>query len=105
MGPNTQRLVLELEKGADLLRSCSENHWANWLTKSATLLRRGQLKGIEHFEQAFGGMGSINDLMLSPVNGHTMQEFEVELYNEKLASHLSAAHELIKEIRKNMMVE
>jgi len=105
MGPSTQKLVLELEKGAELLRSCSENHWANWLSKSATLLRRGQFNGIEHFEGAFGGMGSINDLVLTPINGHTIQESEVVFYNEKLLYHLSVAQDLIKEIRKNMVVE
>ena len=105
MGPSTQKLVLELEKGAELLRSCSEFHWAKWLEKSITLLRNGQFRGIEHFEGAFGGMGSINDLVLTPINGHTMPDSEVNYYNEKLQSHFSVAHDLIKEIRKNMVVE
>ncbi|MCL9782132.1 hypothetical protein M9194_11910 [Vibrio sp. S4M6] len=104
MGPRTKKLVLELEKAVELLRSCSENHWADWLTKSANLLRRGQFSGIEHFEGAFGGMGSINDLVLTPINGHTMQKSEVDFYNEKLLSHLSIAQGLIKEIRDNMEV-
>jgi len=103
MGPSTQKLVSELEKGAKLLRSCSENHWAEWLEKCANLLRAGKFQGIERFEGAFGGMGSINDLVLTPINGHTMQESEVSNYNEKLRIHLSTAHDIIKTIRKNMV--
>jgi len=105
MGPCTQKLVFELEKGSKLLRSCSEFHWAKWLDKSASLIQSGQFRGIEHFEEAFGGMGSINDLVLTPVNGHTIQESEVKYYNEQLHIHLSLAHDLIKEIRKNMVIE
>ena len=105
MGPSTQKLVLELDKGAELLRTCSETHWAEWLEKCANLLRKGQFSGIELFEGAFGGMGSINDLVLTPINGHTIQNSEVDYYNVKLCSHLTVAHDLIKVIRKNIVVE
>ena len=105
MEPSTQKLVLELDKGAELLRSCSESQWASWFEKCATLLRNGQYRGIEMFEGAFGGMGSINDLVLTPINGHTMHESEVNYYNVKLRTHLTVAQDLIRVIRKNMIVE
>jgi len=36
--------------------------WVNWVSKDATRVRAGDYYGVEHFLQAFGGMGSINDL-------------------------------------------
>ena len=48
MGPKTEELVNEFDQCASMLRSCSEMHWAKWLEKSATLLRKGQFNGIEH---------------------------------------------------------
>ena len=105
MGPKTEELVNEFDQCASMLRSCSEMHWAKWLEKSATLLRKGQFNGIEHFEGAFGGMGSINDLVLHPINGHTIKESDVNNYNEKMKKHFSKAHQIIKEIRKNAVYE
>ncbi|WP_430459570.1 DUF6966 domain-containing protein [Thalassolituus sp. LLYu03] len=101
MGLKTEELIIEFEECADMLRSCSENHWAQWLEKSASYLKQGHFTGIELFEGAFGGMGSINDLVLTPMNGHSIDESEVDFYNRKLNVHLNKAHELIKEIRKN----
>jgi len=101
MGQRTEELILELESCASLLRSCSEIHWAKWLEKSIGHLKKGQFRGIEHFEGAFGGMGSINDLVLTPVNGHTLKESEVDTYNNRMREHFDKAHNLIKETRKN----
>jgi hypothetical protein len=101
MGQKTEALILELEVCAKLLRSCSEDHWAKWLEKSAAYLKQGQFRGIDHFEGAFGGMGSINDLVLTPINGHTINESEVDFYNNKMREHFNKAHDLIKEIREN----
>ena len=101
MGQKTEELILELEACANLLRSCSESHWAKWLEKSVAYLKKGQFRGIEHFEGAFGGMGSINDLVLTPINGHILKESDADTYNNKMREHFDKAHNLIKEIRKN----
>lgn len=37
--------------------------WANWVYTDSDRVRRGDHYGIEHFLSAFGGMGSINDLL------------------------------------------
>ncbi len=101
MGQKTEELIFELDACSNLLRSCSENHWAKWLEKSTAYLKNGQFRGVEHFEGAFGGMGSINDLVLAPINGHTLKESEVNTYNNRMHEHFEKAHNLIKEIRKN----
>jgi len=101
MGPKTTELVTKLEECAAFLRACSEIKWARWLEKSAALLRSGQLSGIDHFNGAFGGMGSVNDLVLHPINGHTIEESEIDAANEKLKTYFSTIGELAEEVRKN----
>ena len=105
MGPKTNELVCELEECAQMLRSCSETHWATWLEKSIALIKQGNFRGIEHFEGAFGGMGSINDFIIHPINGHSIDEIDAERYNEKMKKHFKNAHELIKVIRNNVVFE
>ncbi|GAB1268088.1 hypothetical protein NBRC116493_13410 [Aurantivibrio infirmus] len=105
MGPKTIELINELDECAKLLRGCSEDHWAQWLEKSSALLKNGHFRGIEHFEKAFGGMGSANDLILHPVNGHSIRETEVDMYNKKLKQHFDKSHKLAAEMRKNAVFE
>ena len=104
MDQNTQSLICELEACASLLRDCSEDHWASWLEKSVNLIKQRKFSGIELFEGAFGGMGSINDLVLSPINGHTIEQSKVGSCNDQMRNHFEKAHKLIKTIRKNVVL-
>ena len=101
MGPKTTELVNQLAECAAFLRACSEVKWAQWLEKSASLLRSGQITGIDHYNKAFGGMGSINDLVLHPINGHTIEESEINSANEKLRAYFSIIGTLAEEVQKN----
>jgi hypothetical protein len=42
------------------------------------------LYGVEHLLSAFGGMGSINDLVIHPMNGHRVIEAEIKVVNDEL---------------------
>ena len=101
MGPKTTELVNELEGCASFLRECSEVKWAYWLENSASLLKSGQISGIDHYKGAFGGMGSINDLVLHPINGHTIKETEINSANEKLKVYFSTICQLAEEVTKH----
>jgi hypothetical protein len=104
MGPQTEKLVLELDACVLLLQSCSEKHWTEWLEKCGTDLKTGDFSGIERLLGAYGGMGSINDLVLHPMNGHTMEESQVKKSNELLRDHLSNAYSLAQDIKKNAII-
>ena len=101
MGPDTVRLVELLDEAAALLRSCGDAHWASWLEKDGKYLRAGDFRGIEHFLGAFGGMGSINDLILHPVNGHSVSLDKVDSVNTKLQSLLSKAAEVAEKMHRD----
>jgi len=101
MGPKTTELVNQLDECAAFLKACSEVKWAQWLEKCSSLLKSGQISGIDHFHGAFGGMGSANDIVLHPMNGHTIEESEINAANEKLRAYFSTIGKLAEEVRKN----
>lgn len=59
-------LISALEDAVTLLHACGEHRWAGWLEKDRTLIAGGDFYGIQHLLQAFGGMGSLNDLAVEP---------------------------------------
>jgi Domain of unknown function (DUF6966) len=44
------------------LRGVRDEHWATWLQDDYDRVAAGDMSGLAHVQQAFGGMGSINDL-------------------------------------------
>jgi hypothetical protein len=105
MGSKVEKLASLLESAASLLRSHDEAHWASWLEKDAALLKASDFGGVEHFLGAFRGMGSINDLVLHPMNGHRLMESEIAPANERLQALLSEARELAKQVRSEAIVQ
>lgn len=104
MGPKTTKLVGLLDSAAAVLRSCGEEHWASWLERDAVLMQAGDFEGVEHFLRAFGGMGSINDLVLYPINGHRVAELDVDAINERFQTLLSQASELARQVRNEAVI-
>ena len=98
--PEVEELAGCIESAAILLRSYNELHWGSWLAKDVALIRANDFWGVEHFLSAFGGMGSINDLIISPINGHQVDFDQVERANEELRSILSKAYNLASKLQK-----
>jgi hypothetical protein len=103
MGPQTQKLIVILREIIALLESDGDSHWANWMRISKTRLEAGDFSGITHLLNAYGGMGSFNDLIIC-------QRFEngkfswTDGYKEKnalLSDLRSKAWELADAIRRN----
>jgi hypothetical protein len=63
--PDIEALARHLDEAAKLLRQHDEFHWADWLSRDANLIRGLDFYGIVHLRRAFGGMGSLNDLILT----------------------------------------
>jgi len=68
MHPDLARLTEWLDEAAILLRKHKIEHWADWLNKDAQRIRNQDFFGIVHLRSAFGGMGSLNDLVLAVQN-------------------------------------
>jgi len=83
-----QGLAESLEYASDFLLKYGVPSWASWLAKDARLVRNGDYYGVEHLLSAFGGMGSLNDLVLHPMNGHSIPEVDIGRVNEELQAML-----------------
>ncbi len=83
-----QELAKSLEYASDFLLKYGVPSWASWLAKDARLVRNGDYYGVEHLLSAFGGMGSLNDLVLHPTNGHLIPEADVGRVNKELQAML-----------------
>ncbi len=90
MHPEIEDLSKTIQEAADLLLSVGELHWGNWLAKNAALISASDFRGVEHVLTAFGGMGSINDLVIHPMNGHSVNEKQISMVNEKLEALISS---------------
>jgi hypothetical protein len=98
MHPEIQELVELLNATKLLLAKYGETQWSEWLAKDSLLIENLDLHGVEHLLSAYGGMGSINDVLIHPANGHKIQEADVAKVNDELRSLLSKVIALSKKL-------
>lgn len=77
-------IEVQLAELVELLERYGEARWADWLAADLRAIRKGDACGLDHLLQAFGGMGSINDLVIHPVNGHRIDAVEIDTVNRRL---------------------
>jgi hypothetical protein len=78
------RLLATLDDAAALLVEHGEQGWAAWLEGDRRRIAQGDLAGLDHLLAAFGGMGSLNDLVFDPRNGNTVAGEHDDRDNEAL---------------------
>lgn len=69
----------------DLLDDAGETHWRDRFNKARSQLDRDDARAFELITSSFGGMGSFNDLVIHPVNGHVIAAEHVDEVNARLA--------------------
>ena len=82
--PHAQLRVALLEMST-LLDGHGETNWSEWARSTADLVEQDGFDPAI-VRRSFGGMGSLNDLVIHPVNGHIIDLAEVDCVNVKLAS-------------------
>ncbi len=90
MDPDVLRLADALDDLAAFLAAHGERSWAEWVAQDAGRVRRADGNGVIHFLSAFGGMGSLNDLVFHPLNGNA-SDGEAGALNERFEQLSSAA--------------
>jgi hypothetical protein len=63
-----------LEELVALLEQCSEARWCSRIREDLRFLKNQDAFGAERFLSYRGGMGSLNDLVLCQLNGHTIEK-------------------------------
>jgi len=94
--PPPSTLAAVLRELHALLRDHGEKQWMEWVQTDLRYLEKGDGYGAEHFLRAFGGMGSLSDLIICPENGHSIAATQVDLVNSRLQSLRSRAYELAR---------
>lgn len=86
----------------ELLRSYGRQHWAEWAARDRERIQRGDASGIDHLLGAYGGMGSLNDVMIHPANGDHIAPEDVIAVNaglRELSSRVYDAAQRLKHAR------
>jgi len=73
------QLVADLEGLADLLDRHGEDHWCRWARRSLEEIRRRDARGLDRLRQGYGGMGSLNDLVLDGDDAASRTRVNTEL--------------------------
>ena len=69
---------------SELLESVGETDWLTWAQRSRARLRARDESSIRGILGVFAGMGSLNDLVLHRLNGHTVAEEDHAAVNTRL---------------------
>jgi hypothetical protein len=60
-----------------------EGHWADRITDAIRRINDGDLSGVDYLLRAFGGMRSLNDLLIHEANGHSIAAVDVGPVNDR----------------------
>lgn len=80
-------LLDALDELVGLLREHGDSHWADWMEADRHRLAAGEMRAAKHVLDAYGGMGSINDVTWVPNAG--APPHEVYLHFEVLAQRVA----------------
>ena len=78
-------LLENLDEVVDLFRVHGETRWLAWATTCRSQLATYDAAAFDHVLGAFGGMGSLNDLLILGYNGHTVGPDEEATVNRRLS--------------------
>ena len=79
-----ESLLTEMSELAHLCEHVGEQSWADWAHTALTKLRGHDAGTLTGLTRAFGGMGSLNDLVIHPLNGHEVAESDISAVTERL---------------------
>jgi hypothetical protein len=89
MDSDTSKLLNLLVELEELFRASGVDHWADWLKKDIDLISRGDFAGVSHLLSAYGGMGSMTDVYITPEAGYSITDEEVSQLNYRLSNLMS----------------
>ena len=80
---------------------CREGHWADRITDAIRRINDGDLSGVDYLLRAFGGMGSLNDLLIHEANGHSIAAVDVGPVNDRLDELRTRVYSAASRIRRS----
>jgi hypothetical protein len=95
---DSDRLLKVLDDLEQLLLQHGENFWGEWINSVTTRIRNGDGYGPEELLGFYGGMGSLNDLIICPENGHRIEKEDEAKVNAQLKDLLEQASSIAREL-------
>jgi hypothetical protein len=95
------RLAGLLGEAVTLLERYDETRWASLLSTSKRELLAGDAHGLLRLRSAFGGMGSLNDVLIMEANDHPVQRDDERHVNVRLTALRSEISQLARDLRRN----
>jgi hypothetical protein len=83
-GERSRRLLRNVERTCELLIDSGDRQWVPWFDAVHRQLMAHDAHGLDRLLSGFGGMGSFNDLVIHPLNGHSVADQEVGPVNDEL---------------------
>ena len=102
-GPQTQELMAVLDELASVLAGDGDTHWTEWVREARAQLLNDDGWGVDRLLAAYGGMGSLSDVVLANVYKDGVSAWKpghIEL-NEKFAALRTKAWELATAIQRS----
>ncbi len=96
------RLLAELEALVALLRSSGEDFWADWIATDRAAIAAADRNALSHFLSAFGGMGSLNDVVLRTQQGRVVRGQARRALEKQFAELTEAAYADARAILKGL---
>ena len=103
MGPKNQELIGVLDELVFVFESDGDAHWGGWMRKARAFLLNSDYSGIDYLLSAYGGIGSLNDVVLGQSYRDGVFEWKpghAEL-NETFTTLSSKARELADAIKRS----
>ena len=103
MDPKTKELLSLLDQTIELLDRYEEAHWSRRLEKAKKRIENRDFSGVTYLLSAYGDLGSFNDLVIHPLNGHKIDDDVVPAVNEKLDSLRGRMFEVAGQIKREVL--
>ena len=86
----TERLIEESCRVIQILDDVGEKIWTEKWKRIVKMLEARRIsEALEYLFVLYGGMGTMNDFVISPLNGHNVEGLKARQLNEELTLALS----------------
>lgn len=99
MGPKTLELINQLDSLYNLLIQVEEKHWSQFILTCKKEIESGDFQGITRFCSSNGGMASLNDLVIHPMNNHKINLNNVNSMNDLFFEKRTKAFTIANQIK------
>jgi len=81
-----------------ILERVGEEHWRVWVLERRAEIESWDEQGVRRLLGGYGGMGSFNDIVIHPLNGHSLALDEVAATNDRFDRLRSEAYRHAQEL-------